>query len=76
MNGVTIKCYCAAVVLGSKHVYQTVPRLLTLWLDLGAQPVQDRHTAQQLATTVWNAYKSSPKYKVRLLTSLSAPILH
>jgi len=31
----TIKCYTKTLQSGSKYVYQTMPRLLTLWLDLG-----------------------------------------
>jgi serine/threonine-protein kinase ATR len=30
------QCYQRSLQLGSKYVFQTVPRLLTLWLDFGA----------------------------------------
>ncbi|GJJ07321.1 hypothetical protein Clacol_001522 [Clathrus columnatus] len=34
-NYQTIKCYAKTLQIGSKYVYQTMPRMLTLWLDLG-----------------------------------------
>ncbi|OSX59349.1 hypothetical protein POSPLADRAFT_1048687 [Postia placenta MAD-698-R-SB12] len=35
MNLVTVRAYAKAMRYGSKYIYQTVPRLLTLWLDMG-----------------------------------------
>ena len=35
LNYQTIKCYARTLQAGSKYVYQTLPRMLTLWLDLG-----------------------------------------
>ncbi|KAF9238832.1 hypothetical protein BU15DRAFT_88266 [Melanogaster broomeanus] len=35
LNAHTIRNYAKAVMLGSKYVYQAIPRMLTLWLDLG-----------------------------------------
>ncbi|TCD67266.1 serine/threonine-protein kinase M1 [Steccherinum ochraceum] len=35
MNLQTVRCYGKAIRFGSKYIYQTVPRLLTLWLDMG-----------------------------------------
>ncbi|KAF5389252.1 hypothetical protein D9757_003512 [Collybiopsis confluens] len=37
MNLSIIKAYAEAINLGTKYIYQTVPRLLTLWLDLGEE---------------------------------------
>ncbi|KAL5508165.1 hypothetical protein ACEPAH_5783 [Sanghuangporus vaninii] len=35
MNLFTVKSYATAIRLGSKYAYQTIPRLLTIWLDMG-----------------------------------------
>ena len=35
MNVFTVKAYVTAIRLGSKYAYQTIPRILTLWLDMG-----------------------------------------
>ena len=35
MNVYTVKEYVTALRLGSKYAYQTIPRVLTLWLDMG-----------------------------------------
>ncbi|KAH8118429.1 hypothetical protein DFH11DRAFT_1686601 [Phellopilus nigrolimitatus] len=34
MNLFTVRSYATAIRLGSKYAYQTIPRLLTLWLDM------------------------------------------
>lgn len=36
-----IQEYVQAIRAGTKYIYQTVPRLLTLWLDMG----EDKHHA-------------------------------
>lgn len=33
-----VKAYSSALNIGTKFVYQTVPRMLTLWLDIGEDP--------------------------------------
>lgn len=35
MNVFTVRAYVTAIRLGSKYAYQTIPRILTIWLDLG-----------------------------------------
>ncbi|KAF8659134.1 hypothetical protein AX16_001904, partial [Volvariella volvacea WC 439] len=35
MNFYTVRAYAKAIKCGSKYVYQTIPRLLTIWLDIG-----------------------------------------
>lgn len=35
MNVFTVKAYVTAIRLGSKYAYQTIPRILTIWLDMG-----------------------------------------
>ncbi|KAL0577467.1 hypothetical protein V5O48_004536 [Marasmius crinis-equi] len=64
MNHYTVKYYAKAIKLGSKYVYQTVPRLLTLWLDLGEN---DKIASQDIYTkindVVSKAIKESPMFK-------------
>jgi len=31
----TVENYCKALQNGTKHIYQMLPRMLTIWLDLG-----------------------------------------
>ena len=37
MGKLVVENYCRAMAFGTKYIYQTVPRVLTLWLDLGAE---------------------------------------
>lgn len=69
MNLYTVRAYAKAIRYGSKYVYQTVPRLLTIWLDMG----EDRNLAgsdvfKKLNDVVAKAIKDAPVYKVNLLT--------
>ena len=65
MNMTTIRCYSKAIQLGSKYIYLTVPRVLTLWLDLGAQDNPDEEIVKAASKCVWRSFKASPRYKVR-----------
>ena len=72
MNLYTVRCYAKAIRFGSKYVYQTVPRLLTIWLDLG----EDSKTAgtdvfKKLNDVVAKAIKEAPVYKVNFLHIIS-----
>ena len=65
MNLYTVRCFAKAIRFGSKYIYQTVPRLLTIWLDLG----EDDKTAgtdvfKKLNDVVAKAIKDAPVYKV------------
>lgn len=65
MNLHTVKCFAKAIIHGSKYVYQTVPRLLTIWLDMGENAVTvNVETFKKLNGTVANAIKLAPAYKV------------
>jgi serine/threonine-protein kinase ATR len=67
MNLHTVKCFAKAIVYGSKYVYQTVPRLLTIWLDMGENvtpPIAD--IFRKLNYSVAIAIKTAPVYKVSL----------
>ncbi|CAK5275112.1 unnamed protein product [Mycena citricolor] len=65
MNASTIKSFTRAIKYGSKYVYQTVPRLITIWLDLG----EDRKTNTQETykrlndTIILKAIRDTPAYK-------------
>lgn len=61
----TVKAYTKAMKYGSKYIYQTVPRLLTLWLDLGED---DTISKMEIYTKINQEVKrvsdSIPAYKV------------
>ena len=40
MAKLVIENYLRSLTYGTKYIYQTLPRLLTLWLDLGTQVIQ------------------------------------
>ncbi|KAJ4486427.1 latcripin-1 [Lentinula lateritia] len=64
MNLSTIRAYAEAINLGTKYIYQTVPRLLTLWLDLGEDAkVAETDTFRLINQAVSGAIKNSPTYK-------------
>lgn len=65
MNLFTVKAYSMAIRLGSKYAYQTIPRLLTLWLDMG----EDASLAQgdvfsSINAEIEVAIRHTPVYKV------------
>lgn len=72
MNLNTIRFYSKAIKAGSKYVYQTVPRLLTLWLDLGEDdPDLKMESNQKINQEVSKAIEAIPTYKVRFDPSQS-----
>jgi serine/threonine-protein kinase ATR len=66
MNLYTVRFFAKAIRYGNKYVYQTVPRLLTLWLDMG-----ESHAAsdvfKKLNDAVSRAIKDTPTYKVSII---------
>ncbi|KAF7326051.1 hypothetical protein MKEN_00456000 [Mycena kentingensis (nom. inval.)] len=64
MSFSTVKSFARAIRNGSKYVYQTVPRLLTIWLDLGenAKNVQVE-TLRKLNEVVSKVIRDAPVYK-------------
>jgi hypothetical protein len=65
MNLHTVKCFTKSIVYGSKYIYQTVPRLLTIWLDMGENitpAIAD--VFKKLNHSVAHAIKTAPVYKV------------
>ncbi|KAJ6515319.1 hypothetical protein C8R45DRAFT_1139488, partial [Mycena sanguinolenta] len=64
MNVSTVKSYGRAIKHGSKYVYQTVSRLLTIWLDLGEdRRVATQETFKKLNDSVAKIIKEAPVYK-------------
>lgn len=70
MNLYTVKAFAKAIKYGSKYVYQTVPRLLTIWLDLGDhKDACGTEVFKKLNEVVARAIKEAPVYKVSFSTS-------
>lgn len=66
MNFQTIKCFTEAAAYGNKFVYQTIPRLLTLWLDIGERKVSAENPLfERINSVVASSVDSIPVYKVR-----------
>ncbi len=66
MNGATVRAYARAMKQGSKYVYQTVPRLLTIWLDLGEGAYTDKESRESVIRCHEHAAKAIrevPAYK-------------
>jgi serine/threonine-protein kinase ATR len=65
MNFQTIKCFTEAAAYGNKFVYQTIPRLLTLWLDIGERKVSAENPLfDRINSVVASSIDSIPVYKV------------
>ena len=61
----TVRAFSKAVMHGSKFVYQTVPRLLTIWLDLGESKVTAQHeTFKKMTDNIAKSIRDAPVYKV------------
>lgn len=70
MSYYTVRCFTKAIKFGSKYVYQTVPRLLTLWLDAGEDRSVASHEAfRKMNEAVAKSIKEVPVYKVRLIAT-------
>lgn len=82
MNLYTVKFFSRAIKYGSKYVYQTIPRLLTIWLDMGESPVlMGSDIFRKLNAIVAKAIRETPAYKVivclRHVTLLNLfPVVH
>ncbi|KAI0068558.1 hypothetical protein BV25DRAFT_1792048 [Artomyces pyxidatus] len=60
----TVRCFTKAIKYGSKFVYQTVPRLLTIWLDMGQDSgLAQTETFAKINSEVSRAIKGVPAYK-------------
>jgi len=67
MNLYTVKEFGKAIKLGSKYVYQMVPRFLTIWLDMGEDPDHSKSKIYpKINTEVARLIEEVPVYKVRM----------
>ena len=68
MNLNTINWFGESMLYGDKHIYQTVPRLLTLWLELTTQYLNDNtHKETNKATVFLSSHvEEIPTYKASL----------
>lgn len=72
MNLYTVRMYSQAIRLGSKYAYQTIPRLLTIWLDMGEDKIhQNSDSFNSINNEIAAAIKYTPVYKVARNTSPS-----
>jgi len=76
----TIRAFSRAIKQGSKYVYQTVPRLLTLWLDTGENSSLEKDHREIITKCnglADKAIREIPAYKVcqRTLPLCFAPSL-
>jgi serine/threonine-protein kinase ATR len=77
MNLYTVRFFAKAIKYGSKYVYQTVPRLLTIWLDMGEdQRFQTGDVFKKLNDAVAKAIKETPVYKVSRSAILKHGLMH
>ena len=61
----TVKHYARSLRFGSKYTYQTVPRILTLWLDMGEdQSLSSTDTFALINKEIDSAIRHTPVYKV------------
>ncbi|KAI9068446.1 hypothetical protein FKP32DRAFT_1561636 [Trametes sanguinea] len=64
MNFQTVRAFTRAIRYGSKYTYQTVPRVLTIWLDLAEDSrACATDVFQKINEEVHRAIKSAPVYK-------------
>ncbi|KAI0322491.1 hypothetical protein OF83DRAFT_1093546 [Amylostereum chailletii] len=60
----TVKCFISALKLGNKYIYQSLPRLLTIWLDAGEKKgVEETEAFARINSEVAHATQNIPAYK-------------
>lgn len=65
MRLATIRCFTKAMKYGNKFIYQTVPRLLTIWLDMGEDPaVHSDESFTKITAEISRAINGVPAFKV------------
>ncbi|KAJ3516810.1 hypothetical protein NLJ89_g892 [Agrocybe chaxingu] len=64
MNFWTVRSFSRAIMHGSKYVYRTVPRLLTIWLDMGENKTscQDDNF-KKMTDNVSRCFQEAPVFK-------------
>jgi hypothetical protein len=67
----TIRCFTKAMKYGNKFIYQTVPRLLTIWLDMGEDATVNTHEYfVKISAEISRAISGVPAFKVSRGTSM------
>jgi len=65
MRLATIRCFTKAMKYGNKFIYQTVPRLLTIWLDMGEDPAaRSDECFTKITAEISRAIGGVPAFKV------------
>ena len=76
MNSFTIKAFSKSMMHGSKYTYRTVPRLLTIWLDHGENPLMaQQDTFKKMTEHISRAIQGAPVFKVDILFSSVSLVL-
>ncbi|KAI0720383.1 hypothetical protein C8T65DRAFT_736114 [Cerioporus squamosus] len=64
MNLQTVRSFTRAIRYGSKYIYQTLPRVLTIWLDMAEDPERaNNEVFAKVNVEVSRAIKTTPVYK-------------
>ena len=65
INLQTVRSFTRAIRYGSKYIYQTLPRVLTIWLDMAEDPERANNDVfAKVNVEVSRAIKATPVYKV------------
>jgi hypothetical protein len=82
MRLATVRCFTKAMKYGNKFIYQTVPRLLTIWLDMGEDAaVNSDECFTKITAEISRTISGVPAFKVsiepaRLATSKHPPVVY
>ena len=61
-----LRAFMRVIKYGSKFTYQSVPRLLTIWLDMGEDgELRKTETFNKVMSEINRALPDIPAYKVR-----------
>ena len=75
MRLATIRCFTKAMKYGNKFIYQTVPRLLTIWLDMGEDPaVRSDECFTKITAEISRAINGVPAFKVSSSNNICHPL--
>ena len=76
MNVFTVKAYVTAIRLGSKYAYQTIPRILTIWLDMGEHTEKPIASKSRKSDKTATQRSSSADYFTQMNESIRQAIAH
>ncbi|KAI0254821.1 hypothetical protein BJV78DRAFT_1273863 [Lactifluus subvellereus] len=64
MRLATVRCFTKAMKYGNKFIYQTVPRLLTIWLDMGEDAtVNSEESFTKITAEISRSISGVPAFK-------------